>query len=243
MEQEHIVKSYDDDLSRLDNLIAEMGGLCEAQLSEAIEALTKSDQEIAERVVLDDKKIDALEVEIDAHAVKMLALRQPMAEDLRIIISALKVSGNLERVGDYAKNIAKRAITISKSRNYGFNASMIVRMANIVQPMIKNALDAYISRDAELANDVRLRDEDVDQLHSSFFREQLTYMMEDPRTITTCTHLLFVAKNVERIGDHITSIAEQIMFSVDGVVPETERPKKDLTSSTIIEAKAPDFGG
>ena len=243
MEQEHIVKSYDDDLSRLDNLIAEMGGLCEAQLSEAIEALTKSDQEIAERVVLDDKKIDALEVEIDAHAVKLLALRQPMAEDLRIIISALKVSGNLERVGDYAKNIAKRAITIAKSRNHGLNASMIVRMANIVQPMIKNALDAYISRDAELANDVRLRDEDVDQLHSSFFREQLTYMMEDPRTITTCTHLLFVAKNVERIGDHITSIAEQIMFSVDGMVPETERPKKDLTSSTIIESKAPDFGG
>ncbi len=239
MDSEHIVKSFDEDLEQLDHMIAEMGGLCETQLSEAVDALVRRDPELAEKVVAGDKKIDALEQDIDAFAVRLLALRQPVAEDLRMVIAALKVSGNLERVGDYAKNVAKRAITISQGERIGSGDSTIARMARIVQGMIKNVLDAYVARDAELAHDVRLRDEEVDQLHSSLFRELLTYMMEDPRNITTCTHLLFIAKNVERIGDHITSVAEQTIFRVSGVAPEEERPKGDSSSFMTIEPAKP----
>ena len=158
-----------------------------------------------------------------------------MAEDLRMIIAALKVATNLERVGDYAKNIAKRSITLSQSTHLGSTAGTIARMSGLVQNMIKNVLDAYLMRDAERAEDIRLRDQEVDQIHSSLFRELLTYMMEDPRNITSCTHQLFIAKNVERIGDHITGVAEQIIFVVSGEAPSEERPKDDSASFAVID--------
>ena len=235
-ESEHIVHKYDEDLSRLDNLIAEMGGLAETQLADAIQALVRFDAEEARRIVEEDKKIDELESEIDEFTVKLVALRQPMAADLRVIITGLKIASNLERIGDYAKNIAKRTLTLSKTPTIGSSVNAIARMAGVAQGMIKNVLDAYVARDADKADDVRLRDQEVDQIHSSLFRELLTYMMEDPRKIGTCTHLLFIAKNVERIGDHTTSIAEQIHFMVHGQMPPDDRPRGDNSSFTVVEA-------
>jgi len=233
-QREHIVSSFDADLGRLDNMVAEMGGLAESQLARSIEALHKRDTEAAEKIVPGDKRIDDLEDEIYEFTVKLIALRQPMAEDLRIIISAIKISGVLERIGDYAKNISKRTIVLKKSPAMGGALNTVSRMGNLVQVMIKNALDAYIARDADMANDVRNRDREVDLLHSSLFRELLTYMMEDPRYITPCTHLLFVAKNIERIGDHTTGIAEQVHFMVHGEMPHADRPKGDSSSTTAV---------
>jgi len=234
METEHIVKSYDEELGKLDSMIAEMGGLAEAQLVDAIQALSTRDVELAERVVQADKRIDELESEIDNFTLRLLALRQPMAEDLRIVIAALKVSANLERIGDYAKNVAKRTVPLSQTPALGGACGTIARMGVLVQGMIKNVLDAYVSRDSKKADDVRLRDEEVDTMYTSLFRELLTYMMENPKNITPCTHLLFVAKNVERIGDHTTGIAEQVHFIVCGEKPEDERPKGDRSSLTVI---------
>ena len=232
--REHIVSSFDADLGRLDTMIAEMGGLAESQLAGSIEALRKRDIAAAEKIVPADKRIDDLEDEIYEFTVKLIALRQPMAEDLRIVISAIKVSSVLERIGDYAKNISKRTIVLEKSPAMGSAVNTVSRMGNLVQGMIKNALDAYIARDADMANDVRDRDREVDLLHTSLFRELLTYMMEDPRHITPCAHLLFVAKNIERIGDHATGIAEQVYFMVHGEMPHDDRPKGDSSSTTAV---------
>ena len=237
LDGEHIVKSFDDELNWLDNAIAEMGGLAEAQLAAAIDALVRRDAEKAAEIIEWDKRIDKLEEDINNFTVRMLALRQPRASDLRITVAALKSAGDLERIGDYAKNMAKRTITISKTEPVGGAANSIARMASMVQSMIKNVLDAYVSRDWERAADVRLRDEDVDHSHTSLFRELLTYMMEDPRNITACTHLLFIAKNVERIGDHTTNIAEHIHFMVRGGEPENARINDDLSSYTVVEPK------
>ena len=235
MENDHIVKSFDEDLGRVDSIIAEMGGLAERQLADAIEALVKRDAELAQKVIESDKRIDQLEAEIDDFTIRVLALRQPMAEDLRLVISALKMASNLERIGDYAKNVAKRTLILSTMDPVGNATQTLSRMASQVQGMIKNVLDAYGARDSEKAEDVRLRDEEVDLMHTSLFRELLTYMMEDPRNITACSHLLFVAKNVERIGDHATSIAEYVQFLVEGKMPTEERPKSDLSSQTVVE--------
>ena len=237
LDGEHIVKSFDDELNWLDNAIAEMGGLAEAQLAAAIDALVRRDAEKAAEIIEWDKRIDKLEEDINNFTVRMLALRQPRASDLRITVAALKSAGDLERIGDYAKNVAKRTITISKTEPVGGAVNSIARMASMVQSMIKNVLDAYVSRDWERAADVRLRDEDVDHSHTSLFRELLTYMMEDPRNITACTHLLFIAKNVERIGDHTTNIAEHIHFMVRGGEPENARINDDLSSYTVVEPK------
>ena len=234
MSNDHIVSSFKADLGRLDNMIAEMGGLAESQLSRSIEALCKRDLEAAEQIIPADKKIDALEEEIYEFTVKLLALRQPVADDLRIIISAIKISSVIERIGDYAKNISKRTIVLKEGPSLTGALNTVSRMGDLVQIMIKQALDAYIERDAEKAGDVRARDREVDLLHTSLFRELLTYMMEDPRYITPCTHLLFVAKNIERIGDHTTGIAEQVHFMVHGEMPADERPKGDHSSTTIV---------
>lgn len=233
----HIVSSFDDELNWLDNAIAEMGGLAETQLAAAIDALVRRDAEKAAEIVEWDKRIDALEDEINSFTVRMLALRQPQASDLRVVVAGLKTAGELERVGDYAKNVAKRAVTLTKTPSVGGATGSIARMGGLVQSMIKNVLDAYIARDWERAEDVRLRDEEVDQIHTSLFRELLTYMMEDPRNITACTHLLFIAKNVERIGDHTTNIAEHIHFMVRGEEPETARINEDRSSYTVVEPK------
>jgi phosphate transport system protein len=240
MDSDHIVKSFDEELARIDQIVAEMGGLAESQLSNAVRALVRRDADLAQRVVDDDVRIDDLEAELDAFCMRLLALRQPMAMDLRLVFAGLKTAGDIERIGDYAKNVAKRAATLTQVPAVGSAGATIQRMGILVQGMIKNVLDAFVSRDLELAEDVRIRDHEVDQLHSSLFRELLTYMMEDPRNITTCTHLLFIAKNLERIGDHVTNIAEHIYLMVRGKSPEEDRPKGDSTAFARVE---PDGAG
>jgi phosphate transport system protein len=238
MSDERIVKSFGEELERIDLLIVEMGGLAETQLALAIRALVRRNTELANQVRDSDMRIDDLEREINERIVRMLALRQPMAGDLRVAIAALKISNDLERVGDYAKNVAKRSLVLVQSPAMSSTLT-ISRMGDLVQSMIKNVLDAYVGRDAAAAEQVRLADQEVDQLHTSMFRELLTFMMEDPRNITPCTHLLFIAKNIERMGDHATNIAEQVHFLVVGRDPEGPRPKQDRSSTTIVEPLRP----
>jgi phosphate transport system protein len=206
-----------------------MGGLAEAQISGAIQAIIRRDAELATTVVETDQKIDDMEREIDDRAVHMLALRQPVAGDLRAIVSALRIAADVERIADYAANLAKRAIALSQMAPVR-PAHQLPRMGRIVQEMLRDILDAYLERDVEKAIDVWNRDEELDEIYSSLFRELLTYMMEDPRNITASTHLLFIAKNIERIGDHVTNIAETIHYLVVGTPLRTARPKGDFTS-------------
>ena len=230
----HTVKAYDEDLKRLGTMVVQMGGLAESQLAAAVEAVAKRDSDLAAEVVKGDAKVDALRNQLDEFAINLLALRQPMAIDLRIIVSALRISSELERIGDYAKNVAKRSLVLNQAPVVR-PVNAVPRMAALVQAMIKDTLDAYISGDAAKADAVWLRDEDVDDMYNSLFRELLTYMMEDPRSITACTHLLFIAKNIERIGDHTTNIAELIHYSVKGEMLKDERPKGDQTSFASVE--------
>jgi phosphate transport system protein len=229
---DHIVKSFDEDLKRLNNVIAEMGGLAEAQLTRAVESLVRRNTELATQVVQDDKRIDALETEVGQMTVRMLALRQPMAQDLREVVAAIKIASDIERIGDYAKNIAKRAIVLSAHTPLKPVAS-IPRMSQLALHIIKDVLDAYIEKDAEGARAAWRRDEEVDEMYNSVFREMLTYMMEDPRNIGPCTHLLFIAKNIERIGDHATNVAEIVYYLVHGKSLDEERPKGDTTNVPI----------
>lgn len=238
MTQEHIVKSFDEDLNQIESLIIEMGGLVEAQITDSATALNRRDVELGGKVIAGDKHIDALEADIDQAVVRILAQRQPIAQDLRVVVVAPKIASNLERIGDYAKNIAKRTSVLAKTQPIGSSAATIKRMCVMVQDMVKDVLDAYVNRNAEEADNVRLRDEEVDQMHNTLFRELLTYMMEGPRAITPCMHLLFIAKNVERMGDHTTSIAEQVHYMVSGEIFDEERPKSDTTSTTFIEPDA-----
>jgi phosphate transport system protein len=234
MATEHTVKSYDEELKRLSTAIARMGGLAETQLASAIQAIVRRDAELAASVVEGDVKVDEMEQEIDTLAVKLLALRQPMAIDLRQIIGSLRIAADIERIADYAANVAKRAIALSQiSPLRPIHA--IPRMGRVVQEMIKDVLDAYVSRDVPKAVAVWNRDEELDEMYSSLFRELLTYMMEDPRNITGSTHLLFIAKNIERIGDHATNIAETIHFLVMGAQLRTARPKGDESSYTVVK--------
>ena len=226
MQHEHTVKSFDDELKQLDSMIAEMGGMAEANLAGTVDAMVRRDTESALVIKKADKKIDALEIEIDDHAVRILALRQPMADDLRAVIVALKTAAVIERIGDFAKNIAKRTQALSQCPDLGA-AKTIKRMAGMAQNMMTDVLDAYVTRDADKADEVRLRDEELDSLYTSLFRELLTYMMENPKNITASTHLMFAAKNIERIGDHATNIAENVHFLVHGQMPEEPRPKGD----------------
>ena len=235
MPTDHIVKSFDNELQQLDNCIAQMGGLAEAQLADAMGALVKRDTELAERIAAKDERIDALEHEVHERIVRLLALRQPMARDLRAVVAALRIATDIERIGDYAKNVAKRTIALTDAPPQSATLT-IARLGKLVQGMIKNVLDAYIERDVDKAADVRRADQEVDQLHTSLFRELLTYMMEDPRNITSCTHLLFVAKNVERVGDHATNIAEAVHFLVRGEEPEA-RAKIDQASIAALDTK------
>jgi phosphate transport system protein len=235
MKSGHIVRSFDDELQQIENLVTRMGGMVELQISNAATSLVQRDADLGEKVRADDKMIDELEVEIDAAVVRVLALRQPAAQDLRAVVAVLKITTNLERIGDYAKNIAKRSSVLGEFRHIGASANIIKRMCGLVQVMLKDALDAHITRNIGLADDVRARDDEVDQMHNTLFRELLTYMMEDPRNIAPCMHLLFIAKNVERMGDHVTGIAEQIHYVVSGSLPDDERPKSDVTSMTTVD--------
>jgi phosphate transport system protein len=225
---EHTVKRYDEELDQMTGTILRMGGMVEQQLANAIQALIKRDPELAQKVISDDKPVDRLEHEIDQQVTRLLALRQPMAVDLRLITASLKISSDLERIGDYAANVAKRASALAQVEPMR-PVTVIPRMAQIVQGMIKDVLDSYMARDTDKALAVWRRDEEVDETYNSLFRELLTYMMEDPRHITPCTHLLFIAKNIERMGDHTTNIAETISFLVTGTPMHEARPKGDTT--------------
>ncbi|MGB0412404.1 MAG: phosphate signaling complex protein PhoU [Pikeienuella sp.] len=235
MSNRHIVTSFDEELAQIESLMLEMGGLVETQIGAAVDALIAHDAEAGQMVRRRDKDVDQYEVRIDELATSVLARRQPMANDLRRVICSFKVTTNLERIGDYAKNIGKRVNVISEYERVGASSETIRRMSGLVQVMIRDVLDAFVARDAAMAEDIRQRDEQVDQLHNSLFRELLTYMMENPHTITSCMHLLFIAKNVERMGDHATSIAEQIIYLVDGALPDDERIKGDVTSTMNVE--------
>jgi phosphate transport system protein len=234
MPLQHTVTSYDDELKQLKTLLSRMGGLVEALIADAMDAVSKRDSELARRTVESDHRIDELEREIDATAVRMLALRQPMAVDLRSILAALKIASDLERIGDYAANAAKRAIALNQMPAMS-SAVSIARMGRMVQTIVKDVLDAYVANDADKAIVVWRCDEEVDALYNSVFRELLTYMMEDARNITPCTHLLFMAKNIERMGDHATNVAETLYFQVRGKTLTEERPKGDSTSFTVMK--------
>jgi len=234
---DHTVKSFQEELDGITASIAQMGGLTEAQLSGAIESVSRRDSQLAERTVQEDRRIDALENEIEARAVRVIALRQPMASDLREAIAAIKISSDLERIGDLAKNIAKRALVIQGDFDTPVRLIQgIARMGRLAQGQLKSVLDAFSNRDAQAAMEVWRGDEEIDEMYNSVFRELLTYMMEDPRTIGVCTHLLFIAKNIERIGDHATNIAETVRYVVTGETVSDDRPKGDKTSSTAVGA-------
>jgi phosphate transport system protein len=233
MASEHITRAYDEELRKLNNTVAEMGGLAESQLGIAIEAVITRDTELAAQVVQDDAKVDQLEREVDNLAIRLLALRQPVARDLREIFSALKIGSDLERIGDYAANVAKRSIALSQTPVVR-PVYALPRMAHLAQELIKVVLDSYVQRDPDKAYSVWMRDAELDEMYSSLFRELLTYMMEDPRSIGPCTHLLFMAKNIERIGDHATNIAENLYYLVNGTPLEQVRPKGDVSSLEVI---------
>ncbi|RYG04985.1 MAG: phosphate signaling complex protein PhoU [Caulobacteraceae bacterium] len=225
---EHIVKSYEDELNALTADCARMGGLTEAQVGDAIDAVVKRDQGLAQAVVGRDERLDVLEVDIERKAIRLIALRQPMANDLRKTVAAMKIASNLERCGDLAKNIAKRTLVLNEAEPITPLTRSIERMGRLVLGRLKDVLDAYTGSDLDRAVAVWSRDDEVDEHYNSLFRELLTYMMGDPRTITACAHLLFVAKNLERIGDHATNIAEIIHYEITGEdMISADRPKTD----------------
>ncbi len=232
-EKNHIASAFDRDLEKVQAQIMKMGGLVEDAIRQAAKSLETRDEPLAEQVRAADKVIDTLEAEINENAARVIALRAPTAVDLRLILSVIKISGNLERIGDYAKNMAKRTSVLAQVPPVNDSTGAIRRMARLAEEMLEDALDAYIRRDAELAADVIARDEDLDQMYNALFREFLTFMLEDPRNITACMHLHFIAKNVERMGDHCTSIAEQVVYLVTGSHPDDPRPKADQTSLSV----------
>jgi phosphate transport system protein len=233
MAAEHIMKSYDDELARLNNMIVEMGGLAESQLAAAIDVVIERDSDRAIRVIEGDAQVDQLERDIDNLAIRLLALRQPMARDLREIVAALKIASDLERICDYAANVAKRSIALTQSPPVG-PVHALPRMAHLALLLIKDVIDAYVARDADKALAVWKRDEELDEMYASLFRVLLTHMMEDPRYIGPSTHLLFMAKNIERIGDHATNIAENVYYLVHGIPLEQARPKGDKSSLEVV---------
>ena len=235
---DHIVTSFDTELEGLRSAIAEMGGIAEKMLSDAVIALVRRDDGLAQAVIAADGRLDTLQRSVEDRAIMTIARRQPLAVDLRDVVSALRISGDLERIGDLAKNCAKRTLAISE----GFQAQRIVvgvqNMADLVMEQLTDVLDAYAGRDLERALDVWRRDGAIDALYTSLFRELLTYMMEDPRNISFCAHLLFYGKNIERIGDHTTNIAETIHYLVTGQPLTAERPKDDGSARARVELSA-----
>jgi phosphate transport system protein len=217
MAQEHTVKAFDEDITRLRGLIAEMGGLAEVAMTEAMEALVKGNEDLARGVIARDKRIDAIEAEVDKLAVRVIALRAPMADDLREVIAALKIAGVLERIGDYGKNIAKSALKVENRKKFE-PLTLLPAMADIAGEMVHDVLTAYAARDAELAADIIARDDKVDAFYDSIFRNLVSHMMENPASITSAAELLFVARNIERIGDHATNVAEMVYYAATGTM-------------------------
>lgn len=237
MTEQHILRAFDRDLEAIQSMVMRMGGMVEAAILEAAEALESRDEDLAEKVRAGDRAIDALEERINEEAARLIALRAPAASDLRTVLSVMKIAASLERVGDYAKNMAKRANVLGHMTAIPGAGGSLRRMARTVVQMLSDALDAFNTRDVALAGDVRNRDREVDQIYNALFREFLTHMMEDPRNITACMHLHFIAKNVERMGDHATTIAEQVIYLVTGTVPDESRPKAESVSTIGIEGK------
>ncbi|MBL8296875.1 MAG: phosphate signaling complex protein PhoU [Rhodanobacteraceae bacterium] len=229
---EHIIKSYDTELTRLLTEITSMGQLASEQLKLAATAVEERDSELAARVVQGDAAIDALEHEVSHDVLRLLALRQPIARDLRDVLAALRIAADIERIGDYAANVAKRSIALNQAMPMR-PAAALPQLAQVAGAMLRDVLEAYRRNDAEAAIEVWKRDVQLDTLYTAMFRELLTYMMEDPRNITPCTHLLFMAKNIERIGDHATNIAENVYFLVHAKPLTGERRKNDHTSAVI----------
>jgi len=230
---EHTAKAFDADLQELTRKVSEMGGLAEKEVADSVDALAKRDGALAQRVIATDIATDALQREIEERAILTIARRQPMAVDLREIVAALRLANDLERIGDLAKNIAKRVVAL----NGDFPPQKLIRgvehIADLVLEQLKDVLDSYAQRDLAKAIAVWNGDDRIDAMYTSLFRELLTYMMEDPRNITFCTHLLFCAKNIERMGDHATNIAETVYYMVEGRALVDERPKGDTTNIAV----------
>jgi phosphate transport system protein len=230
----HITRAFDLDLQELNRMVAEMGGLAEKQIGEAVQALTRRDRELARRLIATDAQIDKLQLGIEERAVLTIARRQPVAIDLREVVSALRVAGEIERIGDLAKNLGKRVLDLQGEYPSLQLIRGVERMGALVLEQLKRVLDAYANRNVDEAMEVWKRDEEIDAMCVSLFRELLTYMMEDPRNITFCIHLLFSAKNIERMGDHATNIAETVHYMIRGEPLVSERPKADTTSFTPL---------
>jgi phosphate transport system protein len=237
MASEHTLKRFDEELERLSATISEMGGLTESQLTQSLVALREGDTDAAERVIAEDARVDALDIAVQEQTVQLLALRQPMAIDLRVVLSSIKIAAALERIADYAKNTAKRTIVLNQATAPPSAVVGIDRLGRLVRTALSDVLDAFAQNDVEKAHNVWERDEEIDQVYTGLFREILTYMMEDARTITACTHLLFMAKNIERAGDHVTNIAELVSFRKTGHGFDEVRPKGSASLYTAGAAQ------
>ena len=233
MIDQHISSAYDRDLEGITTLIVKMGGLVEDAIRKATQSLSERDVELADKVRQGDKAIDALEIQINEEAARLIALRAPVSKDLRAVLTVLRLAASLERIGDYAKNIAKRTSVVAEVGSVNGTDGALRRMSREVEQMLQQTLDAYVRSDVDLAEDVRQRDQEVDEMYNALFREFLTFMMEDPRNITVCMHLHFIAKNIERMGDHVTNVAEQVIYLVTGENPDDSRPKGDVTSREL----------
>jgi phosphate transport system protein len=231
---DHTIKAFDADLQELTRMIAEMGGYAERQFIEAVDALVKRDRERGQRVASADAVLDAQQREIELKAIATIAMRQPMAVDLREIVGVLRIAGDLERIGDLAKNIGKRVVALTGENMPRRALRGVVHMTGLASGLLRDVLDSYAERDSKKAIDVRNRDEEIDSMYTSLFRELLTYMMEDPGTVAFGIHLLFCAKNIERMGDHATNIAESVYYIVEGHTFANERPKADETSIMTV---------
>ncbi|HRH20857.1 MAG TPA: phosphate signaling complex protein PhoU [Brevundimonas sp.] len=229
----HTVRAYGDELNQITSDVARMGGLAEAQIADAIEAMARRDQALAQEVIARDVKLDELQREIERKAIRLIALRQPVATDLRRTVAAMKIATDLERTGDLARSVAKRSLSLSDSEPLTPLTRSIERMGKLVAKRMKAVLDAYTAAEVAGALDVWAHDDDVDEHYNALFRELLTYMMADPRTITSCAHLLFMAKNLERIGDHATNIAEMIHFEVTGDELDVVRPRQSASDADL----------
>ncbi|MDG1997165.1 MAG: phosphate signaling complex protein PhoU [Emcibacteraceae bacterium] len=235
MPNPHIVRSFDHDIKNLRQKVVKMAALVEKQFNDAEKALVNNDLALASKVREQDKIVDEMEQDIEKTSIELIAIRSPLADDLREIISAIKISNALERIGDYAKNLSKRVAILHENENYNDNYAIISQMISIINDMNNNVVKAYMDRNSEKALSVWCRDIVVDNLYDSFFRQLLTYMMENPKSITPSTHLMFIAKNVERAGDHITNIAELVYYIIEGTPLNMERPKGDMSSELTVE--------
>ena len=235
MPNEHIVQAFDAELNHLRQSIEDMGKMVKSQLSISTKALVDHDIERAKEVIANDKAIDELELDVATQATQIFAIRQPMAADLRMIVASLKISSNLERMGDYSKNISKRTVTLGKISFLGDTGAQVLGMAELVDMMISDVMEAFKKRDADKAISVIGQDTEVDKLHTNLFRETLEFMAADAKNVTLCSHLLFIAKNIERMGDHATNIAEQIYYVKTGKFVEDEREKGDKSTSVAVE--------